>query len=97
MATLPTQEVQPLTAFLDTPVELIRQIKATQRPITLTVDGKPEVVVQDAAEYERLLDLAAEANEQEGLRQALDDLAAGRTYPAEEVFAAMRKKHGIPD
>jgi hypothetical protein len=27
----------------------------------------------------------------------LDDVAAGRIYPAEEVFAAMRRKHGIPD
>jgi len=96
MATL-TQEVQPLNAFLDPPVDLIRQIKATLRPITLTVEGQPAVILQDPTEYQRLLDLASEADEQEGLRQALDDVAAGRIYPAEEVFAAMRKKHGIPD
>jgi predicted transcriptional regulator len=47
------------------------------------------------AEYHRLLDLASEADEEEGLRQALEDVAAGRTYPAEEVFAEMRRKHGI--
>ena len=92
MATL-TQEVQPLTAFLDQPVDLIRQIKATLRPITLTVEGQPAVILQDPTEYQRLLDLASEADEQEGLRQALDDVTAGRTYPAEEVFAAMRRKH----
>jgi PHD/YefM family antitoxin component YafN of YafNO toxin-antitoxin module len=96
MATL-TQEVQPLTTFLDQPVDLIRQIKATLRPITLTVEGQPAVILQDPTEYQRLLDLASEADEQEGLRQALDDVAAGRIYPAEEVFAAMRRKHGIPD
>ena len=92
-----TLEVQPLTTFLDKPAELIRQIKATQRPITLTVDGEPAAILQDPAEYQRLLDLASEADEEEGLRQAMEDIAAGRTYPAEEVFAAMRKKHGIPD
>ena len=96
MATL-TQEVQPLTAFLDQPVDLIRKIKATLRPITLTVEGQPAVILQDPTEYQRLLDLASEADEQEGLRQALDDVAACRIYPAEEVFAAMRRKHGIPD
>jgi PHD/YefM family antitoxin component YafN of YafNO toxin-antitoxin module len=96
MATL-TQEVQPPTTFLDQPADLIRQIKATLRPITLTVEGQPAVILQDPTEYQRLLDLASEADEQEGLRQALDDVAAGRTYPAEEVFAAMRRKHGIPD
>ena len=93
MAALLTQEVQPLTAFLDQPVDLIRQIKATLRPITLTVEGQPAVILQDPTEYQRLLDLASNADEQEGLRQALEDVAAGRTYPAEEVFAAMRRKH----
>jgi prevent-host-death family protein len=95
MATLPTQEIQPLTAFLDKPVELIRQIKATQRPITLTVDGKPEVVVQDAEEYERLLDLAAEADANEGIRQGLEELRRGEGRPASEFFAEMREKYGI--
>ncbi len=95
MATLLTQEVQPLAAFLDKPVELIRQIKATQRSITLTVDGKPEVVLQDAAEYERLLDLAAEADANEGIRQGLEDVAAGRTRPAREVFAELSEEYGI--
>jgi len=88
-----TLEVQPLTTFLDKPAELIRQIKTTQRPITLTIDGKPAAILQDPAEYQRLLDLASEADEEEGLRQAMEDIAAGRTYPAEEVFAAMRRKH----
>jgi PHD/YefM family antitoxin component YafN of YafNO toxin-antitoxin module len=90
-----TQEVQPLTTFLDKPVDLIRQIKATLRPITLTVEGQPAVILQEPAEYQRLLDLAAEADEEEGLRQGLEDIAAGRTRPAREVFAELREEYGI--
>ncbi|QMV20026.1 prevent-host-death protein [Granulicella sp. 5B5] len=53
-------------------------------------------VIQLAEEYQRQLDLAAEADEQEGIRQAREDIAAGRVYPAREVFEEMRQKYGIP-
>ncbi len=52
-------------------------------------------VTQLAEDYQRLLDLAAEADEQEGIRQAREDIAAGRIYPAHQVFDEMRKKYGI--
>ena len=45
-------DTQPLTAFRDNPEEVLQQLKTTHRPITLTVDGQPEVVIQEAAEYE---------------------------------------------
>jgi PHD/YefM family antitoxin component YafN of YafNO toxin-antitoxin module len=46
---------------------LIEQLKSNRRPIILTVDGKPAAVLQDPAEYQRLLDLAAQADPEEGL------------------------------
>lgn len=42
------------------------------------------------------MDIAALADEREGVRQGDADIAAGRTRPAEEVFATMRKKYRIP-
>jgi prevent-host-death family protein len=75
------------------PHECIRA--KTRRPIILTVNGKPEAVVQSAAEYQRLLDLAAQADPEEGLRQGLEDIAKGRTRPAREVFAELREEYGI--
>jgi prevent-host-death family protein len=90
-----TPDVQPLTAFRDNPGEVIERLKSTRRPITLTVEGQPAVILQDPAEYQRLLDLAAEADEEEGLRQGLEDIAAGRTRPAREVFAELREEYGI--
>jgi len=91
-----TQDIQPLTTFRNNSVKMLKQLKKTGRPIVLTVNGKTEAIVQSASAYQRLLDIASRADESEGLRQALDDVAAGRTYPAEEVFAAMRKKYAIP-
>ena len=62
----------------------------------LTVKGKAAAVVQDAEAYQRLLDIAASANAEEGIRQGLDDVAHGRTRPAKAVFDEIRRKHGIP-
>jgi hypothetical protein len=42
------------------------------------------------------LDLAAEADAAEGIRQGLEDMKAGRTSPAEAVFSEFRKEYGIP-
>jgi prevent-host-death family protein len=91
-----TKDIQPLTTFRNNSVEFMQQLKATQRPIILTVNGKPEAVVQDAASYQRLLDIAAKADGREGIRQGLEDMKNGRTRPAKEVFDELRKKHRIP-
>jgi hypothetical protein len=61
----------------------------------LTIHGKAEVVVQDAQSYQRLLDIAAQADPREGIQQGLDDVARGRTRPASDAFGEIRRKHGI--
>lgn len=91
-----TEDIQPLTAFRNHSVEFMQQLKATQRPIVLTVNGKPQAVVQDAAAYQRLLDLAALADAREGIRQGLEDVAAGRSRPAREVLEELRVRHRVP-
>ena len=90
-----TKDIQPLTTFRNNSVKMMQRLKKTRRPIILTVNGKPEAVVQSAAEYQRLLDLAALADPEEGLRQGLEDIAKGRTRPAREVFAELREEYGI--
>jgi hypothetical protein len=50
-------------------------------------------VVQDAAAYQALLDRVEAI---EGIQQGLADVKARRTKPAREVFARLRRQHGIP-
>ena len=90
-----TEDIQPMTNFRRNPVEFIRHLKKTGRPIILTVNGKAEAIVQDAEAYQRLLDLAARADAAEGIRQGLQDIEKGRTKPARDVFNAVRAKYGI--
>jgi hypothetical protein len=90
-----TQDIQSLTCFRRRSGDAVKRLKKTRRPMVLTVNGKAEVVVQDAVSYQRLLDIAAGADSREGIRQALLDITQGRTRPAREVFSALRKKYGI--
>jgi prevent-host-death family protein len=90
-----TKDIQPLTTFRNNSVKMMQRLKKTRRPIILTVNGKPEAVVQDAAAYQRLLDLAAAADVNEGIRQGMEELRQGKGRPAKEFFEEMRKKHGI--
>jgi len=64
--------------------------------VVLTVNGKAEAVVQDAEAYQRLLDIAAYASADEGIRQGIDDFAHGRTLPVKEAFNKIRRKYDIP-
>lgn len=92
-----TKDIQPLTTFRNNSAKMMQQMKKTKRPIILTVNGRPEVVVQDAAAYQRLLDLAAQADSAEAIRQGLEDVEKGRTRPARKFFEEFRQKHGISD
>ena len=91
-----TKDIRSLTTFRRRSGEFLKQLKKSKRPVVLTVKGKAAAVVQDAEAYQRLLDIAASANAEEGIRQGLDDVAHGRTRPAKAVFDEIRHKHGIP-
>ena len=91
-----TKDIQSLTTFRRRSGDFIKQLKKSKRPVVLTVKGKAAAIVQDAAAYQRLLDIAASADAGEGIRQGLDDVAHGRTRPARDVFDEVRRKHDIP-
>ena len=90
-----TEDIQALTTFRNHSAAFLQQLKKTQRPVVLTVNGKAAAVVQDAAAYQRLLDLAAQADATEGIRQGREDVAKGRVSPARKALKAFRREHGI--
>ena len=91
-----TKDIQPMTTFRRNPGKFMRRLKKTRRPIVLTVNGKAEVVVQEAEAYQHLLDIAAHADAAEGIRHGLEDVEKGRVRPARDVFAEIRADDGIP-
>jgi hypothetical protein len=93
---LDTREIHSLTDFLRNHKKHVARLKKTRAPEVLTVNGKAEVVVQDAASYqlmqERLHHMETLAAIQEGMASA----ERGELKPAAQVFDEMRAKYGLP-
>jgi prevent-host-death family protein len=91
-----TRDIQSLTTFRRRSGDFIKQLKKSKRPVVLTVKGRAAAVVQDAESYQRLLDIAAQADAEEGIRQGLEDVARRRTRPARKAFEDLRRRYDIP-
>ena len=91
-----TRDIDSLTHFKRNTNEVIEQLKATGQPLVLTVNGKAEIVVQDAASYQAMLDLVDRAEAIAGIKRGLHSIDRGEGIPAEEAFKRLRKKHKIP-
>jgi prevent-host-death family protein len=91
-----TKDIQSLTTFRRRSGDFMKQLKKSKRPVVLTVKGKAAAIVQDAEAYQRLLDVAASADAEEGIHQGLEDVKKGRTRPAREFFDEFEATHGIP-
>jgi hypothetical protein len=91
-----SSDIKPLSNFKRDSITVINQLKRTGRPVVLTINGKAEVVVQDAKSYQNLMGLIERAETVIGIRKGLDSMARGEGIPAEKAFEKLRKKHKIP-
>lgn len=91
-----TTDIQSLTTFRRSSGDFMKHLKKSKRPMVLTVNGKAAAVLQDAEAYRRLLNIAARADAQEGIRQGLEDARKGRGRSAKEFFAEFEATHGLP-
>ena len=84
------EDIRSLTDFQRNTKAHLRRLKSTGRPEVLTVNGKAELIIQDAAAFEDMLDAIR------GIQRGLDEMAAGKGEPARKVLARIRARHKIP-
>ena len=85
------RDIHSLTDFKKNTSQFINQLKETGEPMVLTINGRAELVVQDAASYQKLVELAEQAEELEITRRAVAEMQAGLGRPAAEMLADMQK------
>jgi hypothetical protein len=68
MTTIPTDTCS-LSEFQRAARTHLKRLKESGRPEMLTVDGKPELVVQALESYQRLLDIVKRAEAAQGVRR----------------------------
>ncbi len=86
-----SQDIHPLTDFKRNTLEFLRQLKETGNPVVLTINGKAELVVQDAASYQRLFDLAERLETMQAVKEGLASANRGEGKPIDEMFDALEK------
>jgi prevent-host-death family protein len=89
------RDIQSLSTFKRNTNELINQMKETGNPMVLTVNGKAELVVQDAAAYQKLLDTLEKLETLIGIKKGLEDIATGNTQFLNNFIEEMQQKYGI--
>lgn len=90
--------IDSLTNFKRQTTQYLDRLHETGDPVVLTVNGRAQVVVQDAAAYQRLVELANRAEREEtvaAVREGLADVAAGRTTAARPALRTLARKYGI--
>lgn len=90
-----SQDIHPLTDFKRKTSEFMHQMKKTHRPVVLTVNGKAELVVQDAESYQQILDRLERFEAVEAIRLGIAAAEEGRVKPARQALAKLQEKLGI--
>jgi prevent-host-death family protein len=67
------QDIHSLSDFKRQTGELLEQLRRTGRPIVLTLNGRAEVVVQEASAYQNLLDYVRQLEAAAGVRRELSN------------------------
>jgi PHD/YefM family antitoxin component YafN of YafNO toxin-antitoxin module len=84
-------DIHSLSNFKRNTPEFIKQLKQTGHPVVLTINGKAELLVQDTASYQKLIELADRAKQMDALRASIEDMRKGKVSPAEDMLAEMQQ------
>ncbi|HEY0545725.1 MAG TPA: type II toxin-antitoxin system Phd/YefM family antitoxin [Pyrinomonadaceae bacterium] len=86
------KDIESLTAFKRNTTKYVKKIKKSGNPLVLTVNGKAEIIVQDAESYQRMLELLDRAKTIEAVREGLESARQGKTMLLDQFDKEMRKK-----
>ena len=78
--------IYPVSDFSRKPAEHIKRLKKTGKPEILTVNGKAQLVIQDAKAYEEMVELL---NSLESIALSAKQHDEGKASPAKKVFARL--------
>ena len=86
------QGIDSLTSFKRNTGKFLKRLRSTGTPVVLTINGKAEVVVQDADAYQHLLDLAEQAETIQAVERSLQQFGKGRGKPASAALDKLRRR-----
>ncbi len=89
------RDIQSLTDFKRNTAAFLKKMKKSGAPLVLTVNGKAEIIVQDAKAYQEMLERIERAETVAAIRKGMEEFDRGEGRPAREALEELRQKHGI--
>jgi prevent-host-death family protein len=86
------RDIHSLSDFKRKTPEFIEQLEETGEPVVLTINGRAKLIVQDAASYQKMLELLDRAETIEAIREGLESVRQGKTMSLTQFDRGMRKK-----
>ncbi|MCK5591929.1 MAG: type II toxin-antitoxin system Phd/YefM family antitoxin [Candidatus Pacebacteria bacterium] len=84
--------IHPVSDFSRKPAEHIKRLKQTGQPEILTVNGKAELVIQDAKSYEEMTNLLHSLKQ---IAKAVKQHDENQALSTKEAFAGLSKKLAV--
>jgi PHD/YefM family antitoxin component YafN of YafNO toxin-antitoxin module len=89
------REVRSVTEFQRNLKGYVGRLKEKKTPLVLTVNGRAELIVQDADSYQELLDRLERAETVAAIRQGMEQFERGEGIPLKQAERRVRKKQGF--
>jgi prevent-host-death family protein len=89
------REIRSVTEFQRNAKEYVGRLKDSKTPLILTVNGRAELVVQDAASYQELLDRLEALETIAAIRVGLQESNQGQANPARAALQQLGAKLGL--
>jgi prevent-host-death family protein len=89
------REVRSVTEFQRNIKDYVGRLKQRRTPMVLTVNGRAELVVQDAESYQEMLDRLERAEALAAIRNGMEQFDRGEGIALDEAEKRLRKKHGL--
>ncbi len=89
-------DIHSLSEFKRNTSTFLDQMRGTGHPVVLTINGKAELVVQDAVSYQKLLERIDHLESLENIQRAVAEVEQGKVTSLERFEKEFRRKRGLP-
>ena len=89
------REVRSVTEFQRNIKDYVDRLKKNKTPLVLTVNGRAELVVQDAESYQLILERLDRAETLAAIKRGIEQFDRGKGIPLDKAEKQLRKKHGF--
>lgn len=84
--------ITSMTEFKRDTGRWMRRIRKTGKPGVLTVNGRAEAVIMDAASYRKIMEAFEQAEVVEAVQRSMREFEQGRGVPAVDAIKKLRRR-----